>query len=134
MMISGMRSAPDLEVRIVDESSPAAVRRAVRRLLGPVSDEPIGHAAVLVTSELVTNVVCHTLGGGWCSVWWVPDVMVRVEVEDTDPSLPSLPSVPTVTQLSGRGLHVVDTLAARWGMHRTERGKAVWCELEVPHA
>lgn len=126
-----MRSAPDLELRILDGTATGAVRRALRELLGGSAGTPLGHAAQLVCSELVNNVLMHTAGGGWLSVWWVPDRLLRLELEDTDPSMPAMPSVPSVTQLHGRGLHIVDTVASRWGMERSERGKTIWCELDA---
>jgi hypothetical protein len=126
-----VRSAPDLELRIVDGMSTGVVRRALRELLGASAFDPIGHAAQLVSSELVNNVLMHTDGGGWLSVWWVPDRFLRLELEDTDAALPPMPSVPSVSQLHGRGLHIVDTVASRWGMQRSPRGKTIWCELDV---
>lgn len=126
-----VRSAPDLELRILDDTSTGVVRRALRELLGPAAVSPIGRAGQLVCSELVNNVLMHTRGGGWLSVWWVPDRLLRLELEDTDPALPPLPSVPSVSQLHGRGLHIVDTIASRWGMQRSPRGKTIWCELDI---
>lgn len=126
-----VRSAPDLELRILDDTSTGVVRRALRELLGPAALNPIGRAGQLVCSELVNNVLMHTRGGGWLSVWWVPERLLRLELEDTDPALPPLPSVPSVSQLHGRGLHIVDTIASRWGMQRSPRGKTIWCELDI---
>jgi hypothetical protein len=129
-----LRSAPDLEVEIVDPGSPRVARRALCELLGPHGSDSIGQSALLVCSELVNNALMHTTSGGWLSVWWIPDRLLRLELEDTDPTLPTLPSAPGVTQLHGRGLHIVDTVASRWGMHRSERGKTIWCELDVPES
>ncbi|MFN8021310.1 MAG: ATP-binding protein [Acidimicrobiales bacterium] len=126
-----MQSAPDLELRVLDATSPGMVRRALRDLLGPAAAEPIGHAAQLVCSELVNNVLVHTDGGGWLTVWWIPHGLLRLEVEDTDVRMPELPTVPSPAQLHGRGLHIVDTVASRWGMFRSSRGKTVWCELDA---
>jgi len=127
-----LRSAPDLYLRIDDQRTPASIRRALRELLGPAATTVCGQSAQLVCSELVNNVLGHTTGGGWLSAWWVPDRMMRLEAFDTDPSMPNLPSVPAVTQLHGRGLHIVDTVAARWGMRRAAAGKTVWCEIDWP--
>lgn len=127
-----LRSAPDLHLRIGDERSPALIRRALRELLGSDATTGPGQSALLVCSELVNNVLGHTTGGGWLSAWWIPDRTVRLEAFDTDPSIPPLPAVPAVTQLHGRGLHIVDTVATRWGIHRATNGKTVWCEIDWP--
>lgn len=127
-----LRSAPDLHLRVEDQRSPATIRRALRELLGPSSTSVSGQSAQLVCSELVNNVLGHTIGGGWLSAWWVPDRMLRLEAFDTDPAMPRMPTVPAVTQLHGRGLHIVDTVAARWGMQRAADGKTVWCEIDWP--
>jgi serine/threonine-protein kinase RsbW len=127
-----VRSAPDFELQIRDGTAPRVARRAVAALLGPSATDPIGQAALLSCSELINNVVMHAgEAGGWLSVWWIPQQLIRLEVEDTDPGLPDLPAPPAVTQLHGRGLHIVDTVASRWGMHHTSRGKTIWCEFDV---
>jgi len=130
--VVSLRSAPDLHLRIDDQRTPASIRRALRDLMGPAAATVPGQSTQLVCAELVNNVLGHTTGGGWLSAWWVPDRMIRLEAFDNDPSIPTLPSVPAVTQLHGRGLHIVDTIAARWGMHRLADGKAVWCEIDWP--
>ena len=116
---------------MLDATASSAVRRALRQLMGSAAPTPLGQSAQLVCSELVNNVLMHTTGGGWLSVWWRPGMMMRIEVEDTDPHLPELPRVPGPSQLHGRGLHIVDTVANRWGLQRSPRGKIVWCELDA---
>ncbi len=131
-----VRSAPDIELPIVDATTPRAARRALAALLGPTAAEPLGRAALLACSELVNNVLMHAgAAGGRLSVWWIPRQLLRLEVSDADTSLPALSATPAVTQLHGRGLHVVDTIATRWGMQRTADGKTIWCEFDAtsPH-
>ncbi len=55
---------------------------------------------------------------------------VWVEVFDPDPRLPTLRRADD-TDEGGRGLFLVDVLAARWGARTTLRGKAVWFELTL---
>ncbi len=47
-------------------------------------------------------------------------------MEDPPTGTPALPG------LHGRGLFLVDALAARWGSEQTPTGKTVWCEVTAP--
>ncbi|MGW2212427.1 ATP-binding protein [Streptomyces sp. NPDC001781] len=86
--------------------------------------------AVLLVSELVGNAVRHTGARvfglrmrrrrGW----------VRVEVRDPSRGLPCLMPVQE-TDVSGRGLFLVDRLADRWGVDLLPRGKTTWFEMRV---
>ncbi|MDT0321553.1 ATP-binding protein [Streptomyces millisiae] len=88
--------------------------------------------AVLV-AELATNAVCHgkvhgrdfrlrmVLGGG----------LVRVEVSDARGEARPVPHEPDPESGSGRGLLLVEALAARWGVTDRPPGKTVWCEYEL---
>lgn len=85
-------------------------------------------AAVLVTTELVTNVLVHTDCAPTVRVHIARD-LVRVEVVDACPALP-VPGVLDPTANCGRGLLLVEQFAQRWGVTRVpEAGKAVWFEL-----
>jgi PAS domain S-box-containing protein len=55
---------------------------------------------------------------------------VWVEVFDTDLRMPRIRSAGE-TDEGGRGLYLVDQLAARWGTRPTKEGKAVWFEMPV---
>jgi PAS domain S-box-containing protein len=55
---------------------------------------------------------------------------VWVEVFDTDLRLPRIRSA-AETDEGGRGLYLVDQLAARWGSRPTRDGKAVWFEMPI---
>ncbi|GAA4824637.1 ATP-binding protein [Streptomyces ziwulingensis] len=85
---------------------------------------------VLLVSELVGNAVQHTgarvfgLGMSRRPGW------VRAEVRDPSRGLPCLLPV-RVTDLGGRGLFLVDTLADRWGVDLLPHGKTTWFELKV---
>ena len=57
---------------------------------------------------------------------------LRIEVRDQDPaSPPVLRSDADLTQVGGRGLQLVDTLADRWGWSEEDQGKVVWFELDA---
>jgi anti-sigma regulatory factor (Ser/Thr protein kinase) len=92
-------------------------------------DEDCVTTAVLCLSELVTNAIIHT--GGGCEVRVVlDDGVLTTTVRDTGAVL--LPRVPAADPLSvhGRGLQLVDMLAARWGSDLDAVGTTVWFVLE----
>ncbi|MFC5746762.1 ATP-binding SpoIIE family protein phosphatase [Actinomadura rugatobispora] len=135
MLVARLRRIPaDDHVSWELPADPAAVRRArglIRARLGEWGLGDLSPTTELLASELVTNAIRHaggrlTLrlvreGGLVCEVFDSSDGRPRIRhQEDADPAE------------SGRGLHVVGRLAQRWGVRRTARGKAVWCEQELP--
>jgi anti-sigma regulatory factor (Ser/Thr protein kinase) len=109
------------------------VRAAIRSWAVPVDPD----AAVLLTSELVTNAIRHEPGRAVLLVITCSRGQLRVDVHDTSRSLPVVADVPTDAE-TGRGLLLVATLSAEWGFYRTPAGKAVYFTLasqpEVPKA
>lgn len=87
--------------------------------------------ALLVCDELVTNALRHARGPITLVVGRRSDRLV-VHVEDDSPYPPE-PAAAVAGTLadSGRGLLLVDTLAADWGTKTTGAGKRVWAELLV---
>ncbi|MFC9976294.1 SpoIIE family protein phosphatase [Spirillospora sp. NPDC127200] len=83
----------------------------------------------LLVSELVTNALVH--GAGEIGMRMIRGGVLLCEVSDDGNELPVLCRAAT-TDESGRGLQLVSYLAARWGTHRTERGKVVWFEHPLP--
>ena len=84
--------------------------------------------ARLLVSELATNVVLHAHTDMRVTVLPAHD-RVRVEVRDDDPSRPPPPQKPAPMSVHGRGMMLVDALAASWGVNGNERGKTVWFEV-----
>lgn len=109
---------------------PAAVpqaRRFARRHLG---DPALLDRAVLLVSELATNAVAHAGTTFEVTIVERSDA-VRVEVADGSHQPPAVAFLP-VDADGGRGLRIVDSLAARWGVGNRpdEPGKVVWFELQ----
>jgi anti-sigma regulatory factor (Ser/Thr protein kinase) len=97
---------------------------------------PAGDAAVLLTSEVVTNAVLHGHGDVTLLLRRRTD-WLRVEVGDQSDRLP--PRVPERDEGRGAagqwGLVLVAMLADDWGAkrHGDGPGKIVWFELTAPH-
>ena len=103
------------------------VRDAIRSWRVPVDLD----AALLLTSELVTNAVRHEAGQGAQAVVLAIACSrgrLRVDVHDTSRSLPAVAEV-SVDAETGRGLLLVETLSDEWGSYRTPAGKAVYFTL-----
>ena len=100
------------------------VRAAIRAWDIPVDQD----IAMLLASELVTNAIGHEAGK--TIVLAITDSFgeLRVDVHDTSRTLPVLAEAPVDAE-AGRGLMLVATLSATWGVYRTPAGKAVYFTL-----
>jgi anti-sigma regulatory factor (Ser/Thr protein kinase) len=131
-------SPTDVEVRL--PRHPRSVGRTRTLFLEQAKEWQLprdtAETATLLLSELVTNAVRHSR---------VPDRQVsarfrladtttlRIEVSDAGNALPVVRSVSTEDEC-GRGLALVEALAANWGSYRRPHdiGKTVWFELPLP--
>lgn len=102
------------------------VRAAICAWHAPVDED----AAILLTSELVTNAVKHAAGGAVTLGIRCTRGQLRIDVHDTSPSLPVLADAPADAE-AGRGLALVDGLSADWGSYRTPAGKVVYFTLAL---
>lgn len=84
----------------------------------------------LLVSELATNAVVHA-GTAFRLATLLDDHVARIEVTDHDHRAPTVQS-PGPQDLGGRGLVIVQAVAARWGVHaqRDSGGKTVWFEVD----
>ncbi|WP_024936382.1 ATP-binding SpoIIE family protein phosphatase [Actinomadura welshii] len=101
------------------------VRAQVAARLAGWGLEFLTDTAQLLVSELVTNALVH--GAGSLGLRMVRGRTLLCEVRDDGADLPHLRHA-DATDESGRGLQLVNHLAARWGTHRVEGGKIVWFE------
>ncbi len=111
----------------------SAVAVAVRAWRVPVDPD----AAVLLTSELVTNAVIHGAPAAGAFVLLTiarEEAGLRVDVHDGSRDLPALESAAPAEAETGRGLVLVSSLAAEWGFYRTRAGKAVYFILAANDA
>ncbi|GHK03828.1 SpoIIE family protein phosphatase [Streptomyces sp. NPDC003753] len=104
------------------------IRAAVRAWgAGERSDE-----IELVADELITNVLVHTEGTAVVTLRVLTGHArrFRVEVEDASSALPRRRDAGE-SEVSGRGLLLVDRLADMWGVEARGGGKVVWGEFTV---
>ena len=109
--------------------SASVARWLVTDLLKGRVDDDTRDTAALLTTELVSNAIRHTRDELVVSVQ-VSGGRLRVGVADSSHRRPQLVQVGR-RDTSGRGLHLVDAMADRWGVDPDERGlgKTVWFEL-----
>lgn len=119
--------------RVLEQELPAEPRSASQArqaitsaLITDVADTTLD-TLVLLTSELVTNVVAHARTTCHLGVELLPDV-VRVSVSD-ESGVPLAPRKATDEAESGRGLALVETLSTNWGVIERPAGKTVWFEV-----
>ena len=95
------------------------------------TDQLTCDAAVLLTSETVTNAFVHGRSEARLEVTALPG-SVYVEVGDDNSRHPT--NQPRDEDaLDGRGLEIIRMLAARWGVRDETFGKIVWFEVRTDH-
>jgi anti-sigma regulatory factor (Ser/Thr protein kinase) len=107
-----------------------AARKFVRDAL---AGHPAACDAELLTCELMTNAVQHATDAVGVTVavtWRGPAVHVDV-VDDGRIGLPQWREVDGDDE-RGRGFHLVNHMAERWGFLRERTGTCVWFELGPP--
>jgi anti-sigma regulatory factor (Ser/Thr protein kinase) len=106
----------------------AEARSEVRAAIGAWAIPVDPGVAVLLTSELVTNAVAHEVSKTVTLAITCSRDRLRVDVHDTSSSWPVLVDAPADAE-AGRGLMLVATLSADWGVYSTPAGKAVYFTL-----
>ena len=111
-----------------DSGAVRAARRFVEDQLVGAGLEHLADDAGLLTSELAANAVLHARTE-FDVVMYQVGAGARVEVRDRSSVLPVF-TAPSATAMSGRGLILVQTLAAAWGSETSPvGGKYVWFEM-----
>jgi anti-sigma regulatory factor (Ser/Thr protein kinase) len=83
--------------------------------------------AELLVSEVVTNAIRYARAPGDLVVRRAADA-IYIEVSDSDGRVPRILH-PSDEEEHGRGMILVEALAAQWGTRPTHTGKTVWCQL-----
>ena len=123
------------QATVVLEAAPAAISGVRRWLCGQVAlagaDDDAVALAELLGSEVVTNAVRHGDPGGLVTVTVSRGPgLLRVTVTDGGAGRPVVRD-PAPDEPGGRGLQLVEMLAAAWGVQEQAVGKSVWFELAV---
>ncbi|MEU9284465.1 SpoIIE family protein phosphatase [Streptomyces sp. NPDC048275] len=109
----------------------AGARQQLRELLHDWACEDQRDSAVLLVSEMLTNVLVHTDADAQlvAEVTGGPDDRrMRVEVTDASDDLPHRRH-PGELASSGRGLVLMELLAEAWGVDPRGEGKSIWFEF-----
>ncbi|MEU1375206.1 SpoIIE family protein phosphatase [Streptomyces triculaminicus] len=112
----------------------AEARQHIRDLMHDWPDPDQTDSAVLMVSEMVTNVLVHTDGDALliAEISGRPgERRIRVDVEDASDELPHRRQ-PGEMASSGRGLVLMELLAEAWGVDPRGEGKNIWFELFEP--
>jgi anti-sigma regulatory factor (Ser/Thr protein kinase) len=112
-----------------DAASCATARRFVEQTLAQ-ADEDLRSDASLLISEVVANAVLHASGPVTVEVQQEGSAY-RIAVGDGSRT-PPIEKGYRADDATGRGLRLLDRLAAAWGWKRTGTGKVVWFDLPVP--
>lgn len=109
-------------------------RQRVAHLVATWGHADLAGDAALLAGELAANALLHgqvpgrlfrvdvTLGGA----------ALRIAVTDARGERLPQPREAAADEPHGRGLGIVDALAARWGTAPRVVGKTVWAELDLP--
>ena len=117
----------DLVTLPADGRAAGLARRVVRRRLEGWQLDDLLDTAVLLTSEVVSNVIVHTASAP--AIGLARDgAGVRVTVVDESP-VPPRRRWHSATATTGRGLQMLQELADDWGWDPRGAGKAVWFVL-----
>jgi anti-sigma regulatory factor (Ser/Thr protein kinase) len=110
-----------------DPRAPASARRAVEQFSRTLDPSLVPDAKLLV-SELITNSVKYG-GEGEVRLQMRSDGPnhLRIEVVDQGSGFVPVARDRPATEVGGWGLHLVETLADRWGVH--EGSTHVWFEI-----
>ncbi|WP_200308106.1 SpoIIE family protein phosphatase [Streptomyces adelaidensis] len=135
----GVRAAVRRTALTVAQAEPeriAGARQQVRELLHDWNCDDQVDSAVLLVSEMLTNVLVHTDADALLVAEMTGDGdggkrRMRVEVTDASDDLPHKRH-PGELASSGRGLVLMDMLADAWGVDPRGDGKSIWFELYEP--
>lgn len=118
--------------------APVSVRLSrdwLAELLDGLTSPELAEVAILLLSEIATNAILHSRsgdGGGRIEVRVATSedrILVEVLDEGSDATRPCI-KAPDDTDPGGRGLALVDAIAAKWGSAVCGHAGVVWFELD----
>jgi hypothetical protein len=111
-----------------DGRGPTGARRFVADTLTAWGRADLVDDAAVITTELATNAVIHARTDFTVTISRLPGGAIRVGVRDASP-VPPRPRHPRPLANSGRGLGLVEAIAAGWGADLLDDGKVVWAQF-----
>ena len=105
--------------------SVSQARRFAEVTLGEWQLEELVWATTVLVSELATNAILHARTAFTVTLEQLGPDEIRLEVRDSSTRMPSLRTF-SDEATTGRGLQLLDQLAAEWGATTHEGGKTVW--------
>ena len=124
---TGHRASEWSETFLPTAEAVGAARRFVSRALLSWGCDDLVADATVVVSELAANAVQHARSPFRVTI--VGDGVIRVAVEDVDDRIPR-PGRLATDAVGGRGIRVVESVAASWGVDVGTHGKTVWATLD----
>lgn len=114
---------------IGDGAAIRLARQFVEREVLARGGDDMADEVTLAAAELLANAVQHGTPPVWVAIDGDHD-RLRLEVGDANPR-PPVRLAQNPSNMTGRGLALVDAVAARWGIDRAPAGrKIVWAEFE----
>ena len=115
-----------------DPAAVAGARTFLRQTLRDWDvDGEVADNATLCLSELVTNAVIHSHDGCQVRVVLHDGRLTTTVLSWGTENAASVESVADPLQVHGRGLQVVDALAAQWGHEPDRDGASVWFSMDL---
>lgn len=114
-----------------EPASPSEARSFVNAMLDVWGCEDPDEIVPLLTSEIISNAVCHAAGSINLELSLLDGGELRVQARDESPDSPVIRRS-NPGGVGGHGLAIVESLARRWGVERHEGCKVVWFEALVP--
>ena len=87
----------------------------------------------MIVSELVTNAIAHGAAPVHLTLRY-QDGETTIEVADGDPNIDNVRRRFDQAEPGGKGLHLVASLAKRWGVRPSPMGKTVWATTQTGRA
>lgn len=115
-----------------ETTSVAAARRFVQDVLEDWGLTEVSWSCQQLISELATNAVIHARTEFTVEVSR-DDAVLRVCVRDGSPTAPGVRRYGS-DSTTGRGMRLVESMAADWGVERQGAGKSIWFAMDTATA
>ncbi|MFD9740424.1 ATP-binding protein [Umezawaea sp. NPDC059074] len=122
------------EFRLDDHETPplSQVRAWIRTVLADLDPDLVADTELIAT-ELAANAYEHAQAPRAIRLAHQDEQgVIRLEVDDANPELLPRPGTSTLGEFRGRGLVLIKSMGAAWGVERHPDRKTVWAEIPEP--